>query len=175
MKFSMSSCSGRLQATAVLLATIVLTASGAVSATASDEPPAAQNDHAMGSTLRDHESADQKVFSIQSTESALAVPAGVRGMDVSSHQGVVDWTKAAASGAKFAYVKASEGTAYRNPYFQAQYSGAASAGMLHGAYHFALPNASSGAAQANYFLQSGAAWTPDGKTLPALLDLEYSP
>ena len=100
---------------------------------------------------------------------------GVPGMDVSSHQGVVDWTKAAANGAKFAYVKASEGTEYSNPYFADQYAGAASAGMLRGAYHFALPNASSGAAQANYFLKSGAAWSPDGKTLPALLDLEYNP
>lgn len=81
---------------------------------------------------------------------------------------MVDWTKAAANGAKFAYVKASEGTEYSNPYFADQYAGAASAGMLRGAYHFALPpNASSGAAQASYFLQSGAAWTPDGKTLPA--------
>ncbi|NWL11705.1 lysozyme [Paenarthrobacter nitroguajacolicus] len=187
MKFSISSRSGLpkspaqppargfigAKAAAVLLATMLLAASGVTAANASEESPAAQNDHAMGSTIRGHESAGQ-LFSIQATESAFAMP-GVPGMDVSSHQGVVDWTKAAANGAKFAYVKASEGTEYSNPYFADQYAGAASAGMLRGAYHFALPNASSGAAQASYFLQSGAAWTPDGKTLPALLDLEYNP
>lgn len=152
---------------------MVLAALGTGTASAAEEPPAGQNDHAMGSTIRDHESAGP-LFSIQATESASSVP-GVPGMDVSSHQEVVDWTKAAANGAKFAYVKASEGTEYSNPYFADQYAGAASAGMLRGAYHFALPNASSGAAQATYFLQSGAAWTPDGETLPALLDLEYNP
>ncbi|MCF3138562.1 lysozyme [Paenarthrobacter sp. AR 02] len=157
---------------AFLLAAATLAASGAEAATAAEEP--GQGDHAMGSTLRDNESEGQDLATIQDA-SPLAVPQGVRGMDVSSHQGGVDWSKAAANGAKFAYVKASEGTGYSNPYFSAQYAGAAAAGMLRGAYHFALPNASSGAAQANYFLQSGAAWKPDGKTLPALLDLEYSP
>ncbi|TQS93675.1 lysozyme [Arthrobacter sp. TS-15] len=158
---------------AALLATMLLIASGATPATASDESPTVQNDHAMGSTIPGHESAGH-LFSLQATESASSLP-GVPGMDVSSHQGVVNWTKAAENGARFAYVKASEGTEYSNPYFADQYAGAASVGMLRGAYHFALPNASSGAAQASYFLQSGAAWTPDGETLPALLDLEYNP
>jgi GH25 family lysozyme M1 (1,4-beta-N-acetylmuramidase) len=96
-------------------------------------------------------------------------------MDVSGWQGDVDWSGAAANGAKFAYIKASEGTTVTNPYFASQYAGAGSAGILHGAYHFALPDASSGAAQADYFLQNGVAWTPDGETLPALLDMEYNP
>ena len=44
-------------------------------------------------------------------------PAGsVPGMDVSGHQGAVDWGTAARNGAQFAYVKATEGIPYTNPY-----------------------------------------------------------
>ena len=45
------------------------------------------------------------------------VPKGVLGIDVSSWQGTVDWTAQAAAGKRFAYVKATEGTRYKNPYF----------------------------------------------------------
>lgn len=125
----------------------------------------------MGSTVRSHEPAAQTQMFAQAVAPA-SVASGVPGMDVSSHQGTVDWHTAAANGAKFAYVKVSEGTDYLNPYFAGQYAGSSDAGLLHGAYHFALPDRSSGVAQANYFLQNGAAWTPDGKTLPVLLDIE---
>ena len=96
-------------------------------------------------------------------------------MDVSSYQANVDWSAAAANGAQFAYVKASEGTGYLNPYFRPQYSGAYGAGMVRGAYHFALPNQANGAAQANYFVDNGGGWSPDGRTLPPMLDIEYNP
>lgn len=97
------------------------------------------------------------------------------GMDVSSHQGTVDWDAAASNGASFAYVKATEGTGYTNPYFDQQFNGSRSAGLIHGAYHFALPDKSSGAAQANYFVDHGGAWRSDGETLPPALDIEYNP
>ncbi|KAI8866616.1 glycoside hydrolase, partial [Ramicandelaber brevisporus] len=44
-----------------------------------------------------------------------------------------------------------------------------------GAYHFALPNKSSGAAQAKYFVSNGGGWSADGITLPGALDIEYNP
>ena len=37
------------------------------------------------------------------------------GMDVSGHQGSVDWAAAWNAGARFAYTKATEGTGYTNP------------------------------------------------------------
>ncbi|WP_344447177.1 lysozyme, partial [Kitasatospora nipponensis] len=77
--------------------------------------------------------------------------------------------------AKFAYVKATEGTGYTNPYFAQQYNGSYNAGLIRGAYHFALPNASSGATQATYFVNHGGGWSADGKTLPPALDIEYNP
>ncbi|MGA5823633.1 lysozyme [Kitasatospora sp. NPDC094028] len=97
------------------------------------------------------------------------------GMDVASYQGNVDWSTAAANGAQFAYVKATEGTGYTNPYFAQQYNGSYNAGMIRGAYHFALPNSSSGATQANYFVSHGGGWSADGQTLPPALDIEYNP
>ncbi|MDF3302191.1 GH25 family lysozyme [Streptomyces tropicalis] len=98
-----------------------------------------------------------------------------RGNDVSSHQAAVDWPTAQADGAAFVYVKATEATRYRNPYFAGQYEGARAAGLFRGAYHFALPDRSSGAAQAAFFLEHGGAWQPDGRTLPPALDLEDDP
>ncbi|MBV9845970.1 MAG: lysozyme [Kutzneria sp.] len=97
------------------------------------------------------------------------------GLDVSSHQGNVDWDAASRNGATFAYIKATEGTTYTNPYFTQQYNGSYQAGMIHGAYHFALPNASDGVTQANYFVDHGGGWSSDGRTLPPALDIEYNP
>ncbi len=106
---------------------------------------------------------------------ATWMPAGLQGMDVSSHQPAVNWSRAWNQGSRFAYVKATEATSYKNPLFSAQYRGATSAGMLRGAYHFAIPNVSTGAAQANYFVDNGGGWSADGNTLPPLLDIEYNP
>jgi GH25 family lysozyme M1 (1,4-beta-N-acetylmuramidase) len=108
--------------------------------------------------------------------SARVDPAGqTLGHDVSGHQGPVDWPAAAAAGAKFTYVKATEGTGFLNPQFIGQYDGAHSAGLIRGAYHFARPDVSGGAEQAGYFINHGGGWGPDGKTLPGALDIEYNP
>ena len=99
----------------------------------------------------------------------------VYGMDVSSYQGNVDWGTAYANGARFAYIKATEGTGYTNGYFAQQYNGSYDAGMIRGSYHFALPDNSGGATQADYFVDHGGGWSNDGKTLPGALDIEYNP
>ncbi|MFG3259777.1 lysozyme [Streptomyces sp. NPDC048172] len=101
--------------------------------------------------------------------------ARTKGVDVSSHQGKVAWRTLRKSGVKWAYTKATEGKSYRNPYFASQYNGSYKAGMIRGAYHFATPDTSSGATQANYFVKHGGGWSKDGKTLPGVLDIEYNP
>ncbi|WP_052583958.1 lysozyme [Saccharomonospora iraqiensis] len=101
--------------------------------------------------------------------------ATVDGIDVSSWQGEVDWAHWWDEGKRFAYVKATEGTGYTNPYFDQQYDGSYDVGMIRGAYHFALPDRSSGAAQADYFVSHGGGWSADGQTLPGAVDLEYNP
>ena len=108
------------------------------------------------------------------TENTWKAP-GIQGLDVSSHQSSVAWSTQYSMGARFAYVKASEGTTYLSPTFTSQYSGARSVGMMRGAYHFALPSISTGAVQADYFVNNGGGWSPDGMTMPPLLDIEYNP
>ncbi|WP_246657711.1 GH25 family lysozyme [Arthrobacter yangruifuii] len=103
------------------------------------------------------------------------MPAGIQGLDVSSHQENVDWAAAWRQGARFAYTKATEGTYYKNPYYKQQYNGSANTGMVRGAYHFAIPAVGSGAQEANYFVDNGGGWSADGRTLPPLLDIEYNP
>jgi GH25 family lysozyme M1 (1,4-beta-N-acetylmuramidase) len=97
------------------------------------------------------------------------------GVDVSSHQRDVDWPTLWNDGTKWAYTKATEGTSYTNPYFAQQYNGSYDIGMIRGAYHFATPDTSGGAAQADYFVQHGGGWSKDGKTLPGALDIEWNP
>ncbi|BBA96296.1 putative lysozyme [Actinacidiphila reveromycinica] len=112
---------------------------------------------------------------------AVAAPAvtpavaGLPGLDVSGYQPSVNWAAVRSAGATFAYVKATEGTTYTSSYFSSQYTGAYNAGLVHGAYHFAIPNNSTGAAQADYFVSHGGGWSADGRTLPPALDIEYNP
>ena len=133
---------------------------------------------AMGWRFRQQESDRQRLArtdAARADASAAFTPSGVLGIDVSSHQRRVDWESWVDRGRTFAYIKATEGTSYRNPYFAAQYDGAYDAGMIRGAYHFASPSGRSGKAQAAYFVARGGGWVSDGRTLPGVLDIEYNP
>ncbi|MFD7923058.1 GH25 family lysozyme [Streptomyces sp. NPDC059740] len=104
----------------------------------------------------------------------LAAPlaAQLPGIDVSHYQGSINWSSVKSAGIQFAYIKATESTTYKDPTFSTNYLGAYNAKVVRGAYHFARPNLSSGAAQATYFAANGGAWSRDNLTLPGMLDLE---
>ncbi|KAI9897046.1 hypothetical protein N3K66_008068 [Trichothecium roseum] len=106
---------------------------------------------------------------------ASLVKAQVPGFDISGYQETTDFKKAYADGDRFVIIKATEGTSYKSSLFGKQYDGATAAGLIRGAYHFAQPASSSGAAQAKYFAANGGGWTGDGITLPGALDIEYNP
>src|ERR1700712_5551811 len=106
---------------------------------------------------------------------AFATTSPPYGMDVSNYQGNIDWTAQKNAGASFVYIKATENTTYQNSYFAQQYNGSYAAGLIRGAYHFALPDRSSGATQAAYFVAHGGGYSADGHTLPPMLDIEYNP
>jgi GH25 family lysozyme M1 (1,4-beta-N-acetylmuramidase) len=99
----------------------------------------------------------------------------VPGIDVSRWQGSINWTSVRSAGIQFAWMKATEGTSYKDPNFNTNYPAAHGAGVIRGAYHFALPNNSSGATQAAYFASNGGAWSADNLTLPGVLDIESNP
>jgi lysozyme len=95
------------------------------------------------------------------------------GIDVSNHNGDINWNKVAANGKRFAYVLATDGEGFTNPLFKSQFNGARDAGLLVGAYHFARPSGS--ASDQADFLLSTIDYHSDGKTLPPELDLEVNP
>ncbi|WP_417999988.1 lysozyme [Kibdelosporangium phytohabitans] len=162
--------------TAVVSASVLLLS--ALPASAQPEPTVdpidryvVENDHPMGSQIAKHEGNQQMVLVPQD----IGAQAVVYGIDVSGWQGNVDWAHWWGQGKRFAYVKATEGTTYQNPYFAQQYNGSYNVGMIRGSYHFAQPAKSTGAAQADYFVNNGGGWSRDGKTLPGALDMEYNP
>jgi GH25 family lysozyme M1 (1,4-beta-N-acetylmuramidase) len=97
----------------------------------------------------------------------------LEGIDVSHWQGTIDWTKVAASGKKFAIMKATESTDFIDDHYASFHSTAKSKGISTGAYHFDRPDATAGDAvkEADWFtahIGLGA-----GDLIPAL-DLEVS-
>lgn len=132
------------------------------------------NAHA-GISLDGTVSAKAQAATVDTVQASAAAAANPLGLDVSGWQGNVDWATVAANGASFAYVKATEGVSYTSPYFSQQYNGSRSVGLIRGAYHFALPDVSGGAAQADFFFNHGGGWSADGSTLPPALDIEYNP
>ena len=75
------------------------------------------------------------------------------GVDVSAHQGIIDWPTVAKT-QKFAIVKLTEGRTHKNPRRIENYSGAKKAGMTVGAYHFAKPETDKGPNDAEAEAQS---------------------
>lgn len=94
----------------------------------------------------------------------------VRGIDVSHHQGAIDWQRIAAQNIRFVYLKASEGGDRSDPAFAANRTGAHRAGLAVGAYHY-FTLCAPGTAQARNFLAAVPA--SDRLDLPPAIDLEY--
>jgi lysozyme len=92
------------------------------------------------------------------------------GIDVSNHQAKIDWDQVAADDVSFVYMKATEGDDFVDKRFAENWSGADSAGITRGAYHF-FTLCSSGAAQAANFLRT---LPRDPEALAPAVDLEYS-
>lgn len=94
----------------------------------------------------------------------------VRGVDISHHNGRVDWARVRAAGYHFAYLKASEGATFRDSTYLRNRDAARRAGFVTGPYHF-FTLCTPGRAQAQNLLtvQPGDA----GPSLPPALDLEF--
>lgn len=84
----------------------------------------------------------------------VPIPEGpLHGVDVSGHQGDVDWQALADAGLHFVYIKATEGIDFKDPGFEKHWQGAWTAGLLRGAYHFFQP-LDDGGEQARFFLST---------------------
>lgn len=60
----------------------------------------------------------------------------VRGIDVSAHNGEIDMEKVAEEGFEFVFIKATEGTDFKDRNFRKNYDLATKAGLKKGIYHF---------------------------------------
>src|SRR6185437_3367405 len=111
-----------------------------------------------------------------SASASDAATTRAKGIDVSTWNGAIDWTKVAHAGYRFAFGKATEGTAYNDKTYTTNRNGSEAAGLVFGAYHFARPAGknlagatASAIRQANHFL---AVAGPQPGELPPVLDLE---
>ncbi|MFD2417009.1 GH25 family lysozyme [Amycolatopsis pigmentata] len=109
------------------------------------------------------------VFAVLPGASAMQT---LTGFDISAWQKLPDFAAAKANGAAFAFVEATLGTGYVNPVFLQQFRAVKAAGLVRGAYHYARPDRSSGAAQADFLHANYGKWYVDGATLPPTVDLE---
>ena len=93
----------------------------------------------------------------------------VRGVDVSSYQGEIDWNVLAGQNIDFAFIKATEGSSFVDIRFRENYENAAKTGIRTGAYHF-FSFDSGGDTQAENFIREVPAI--DGM-LPPVIDIEF--
>ena len=102
------------------------------------------------------------------------------GIDVSSAQGVIDWSIVSQSGIAFAWCEATEGTFTIDPMFASNVVQAQSFGLPIGMYHIAHPELDAGTAGADleaayFWSQASNYMTVDGLTMMPVLDYEISP
>lgn len=92
-----------------------------------------------------------------------------QGVDVSHHQGAIDWRALADDNIAFAYIKATEGAEHVDTRFAQNWDRAGAAGLYRGAYHF-FTLCQPGARQAANFI----AVVPRVRgSLPHALDMEH--
>ena len=94
----------------------------------------------------------------------------VQGIDVSHHQGAIDWPAVRRAGIRFAYIKVAEGGDHVDKRFYDNWDGAARAGIPRGAYHF-MYWCRTAVEQAIWFSK---AVPQDFSALPPVLDLEWN-
>lgn len=108
----------------------------------------------------------------------ICMPLGysIYGIDVSRHQGTIDWEALKSGDGKsapvqFVYMKATEGSDFTDKNFETNFASAKRQGFVRGAYHYFSPH-SGGLAQANMFIKTVKLQKGD---LPPVVDVEERP
>lgn len=94
----------------------------------------------------------------------------VRGVDVSKWQGNIDWNKIAQAGNSFAFIKATEGVDYVDPFFEPNWDLIENSPMYAGAYHY-FSFGSDGKKQAQNYINTVRVCE---NTLPPVVDFELT-
>ncbi len=93
----------------------------------------------------------------------------VRGVDVSSYQGEIDWDVLSSHNISFAFIKATEGSSFVDKYFEYNYKQAINSNLRVGAYHF-FSYDSPGKTQAENFIANVEKYD---NMLPPVIDVEF--
>ncbi len=93
----------------------------------------------------------------------------IHGIDVSHHQGRIDWNLVKEEGFNFVFVKATEGGNFKDPEFERNWKEASRIGLLKGAYHF-FTFCKPGIEQAHNFISTVPL---EPNTLPPVIDFEF--
>ena len=107
--------------------------------------------------------------SVPETEPGL-LPPGAEGIDLSHHNGAVDWARLGTQPFEFVYLKATEGTDHIDARFHENWLAATRLGWRTGAYHF-YRLCREGAPQAENFIRQVEV---RAGTLPPAVDLEHA-
>lgn len=99
--------------------------------------------------------------------------ANVYGIDVSEHNGTLDWGKIKASGISFAIIRTGYGTSHTDTQFHKNMQGALSQGLPVGVYHFSYALNAEGARKEADFVLSLLKPYKEKITLPVFFDFEY--
>ena len=91
------------------------------------------------------------------------------GIDVSHHQGVISWDRVAAAGVKYAFLKATEASTFKDKSYRSNRTECAKNGIPSGGYHFMRPNAPVDRQISNFVSAIGS--MQEGE-LPPVLDIE---
>lgn len=93
----------------------------------------------------------------------------IKGVDVSSYQGEIDWNVLSSQKISFAFIKATEGSSFVDDYFAYNFREAQKTSLPVGAYHF-FSYDSEGRTQAENFINTVV---PFEGMLPPVIDLEF--
>lgn len=107
----------------------------------------------------------------------IEIPSGykVHGIDVSRHQGIIDWSlvdsmKSGGIEISFAFLKATEGITRQDPNFKRNWRAVGKTNLLRGAYHFYYPSRDA-SKQAQNFIKNVKLSKGD---LPPVVDIEHT-
>lgn len=95
------------------------------------------------------------------------------GIDVSEHNGVLDWAAIKKAGIKFAIIRDGYGVSHVDNQFEANMAGAIAQGLLIGVYHFSYALDAAGAKKEATFCLKLLEPYKDNIVLPVYFDFEY--
>lgn len=100
---------------------------------------------------------------------SMLEPHSIKGIDVSHHQGKIDWKKVKEDNVRFAFIKSTEGASYKDSCFSYNANEAKKQGIKIGAYHYFKLTSDADRQFANFVARA----PKELLDLPPVIDLEY--